>query len=208
MKVGELLEAYPDLEATLIGLAPEFAKLRNPILRRTVAKVATLHQAARIGGLDVRELVRTLRAAAGQPVEDRVATPPLVAAAPGGADSAAAAREPGPGAVALAHAREEGGPPGDASASGGRPAWLVDAVTDPPIDADALLAAGTHPLGIVRQRLAMLAAGRVLHLVSTFRPVPLIDALTQEGYAVHAVEVAPGRFSTYFRPPATSNGQP
>lgn len=65
-KVGALLEAYPELEEVLIGLAPAFAKLRNPVLRKTVAKVATLEQAARIGGLSVRDLVRRLREAAGQ----------------------------------------------------------------------------------------------------------------------------------------------
>jgi hypothetical protein len=71
-KVGALLDAYPELEETLIALAPEFAKLRNPILRRTVAKVATLAQAARVGGISVRELVRSLREAAGQPPLDGI----------------------------------------------------------------------------------------------------------------------------------------
>jgi hypothetical protein len=65
-KVGALLEAYPDLEETLIGCAPAFSKLRNPVLRKTVARIATLEQAARVGGVSVRDLVRTLRAAAGQ----------------------------------------------------------------------------------------------------------------------------------------------
>ena len=68
-KVGELLEAYPALEETLVGLAPAFAKLKNPILRKTVARVATLAQAARVGGVDVRTLVGTLRQAAGLPGE-------------------------------------------------------------------------------------------------------------------------------------------
>lgn len=65
-KIGALLEAYPELEQTLAECAPAFARLKNPILRRTVARVATLEQAARIGGISVRELVRRLRAAAGQ----------------------------------------------------------------------------------------------------------------------------------------------
>jgi hypothetical protein len=65
-KVGALLEAYPELEEHLIACAPAFARLRNPLLRRTVAKVATLEQAARVGGISVRDLVRLLREAAGQ----------------------------------------------------------------------------------------------------------------------------------------------
>ncbi|HPA51566.1 MAG TPA: DUF1858 domain-containing protein, partial [Thermoanaerobaculia bacterium] len=64
-KVGELLEAYPELEETLVAIAPAFSKLKNPVLRRTVARVATLAQAARVGGVEVRTLVGTLRQAAG-----------------------------------------------------------------------------------------------------------------------------------------------
>lgn len=72
-KVGELLETYPQLEETLVGLAPAFSKLKNPILRRTVARVATLAQAARVGGVGVRTLVGTLRQAAGLPGEPTAA---------------------------------------------------------------------------------------------------------------------------------------
>ena len=65
MRVGEFLGAYPELESVLIAQAPAFANLTNPVLRRTVAKVATLSQAARVGGVEVRALVRALRVAAG-----------------------------------------------------------------------------------------------------------------------------------------------
>jgi len=64
-KVGALLDAYPGIEEVLIGLVPAFVKLKNPILRKTVAKVATLEQAASIGGIGVRDLVRRLRETAG-----------------------------------------------------------------------------------------------------------------------------------------------
>lgn len=65
-KVGDLLEAYPGIEETLIALAPAFAKLKNPILRKTVAKVATLEQAAKIGGVGLKELIVELRQKTGQ----------------------------------------------------------------------------------------------------------------------------------------------
>lgn len=74
-KVGALLEAYPGIDDVLIELAPAFAKLKNPILRKTVAKVATLEQAARIGGLTTRDLVVKLREAAGQPSLDVIDEP-------------------------------------------------------------------------------------------------------------------------------------
>ncbi|MDF1573291.1 MAG: DUF1858 domain-containing protein [Bacteroidales bacterium] len=65
-KIYDLLEAYPQLEDPLITAAPQFKKLKNPILRKTIARVTTLSQAATIGGIRVEELVNALREAAGQ----------------------------------------------------------------------------------------------------------------------------------------------
>ncbi len=76
-KVGPLLDAHPELEAVLLELSPAFAKLKNPVLRRTVAKLATLETAAGMAGLQPRELVAALRKAAGQPVADSAEESPL-----------------------------------------------------------------------------------------------------------------------------------
>jgi hypothetical protein len=65
-RIYELLQAYPGLEDLLISLAPEFKKLKNPVIRNTVAKVANISQAAAIGGLNVEELVNRLRECVGQ----------------------------------------------------------------------------------------------------------------------------------------------
>lgn len=66
-KVGELLDAYPELESVLIEIAPPFKKLRNPILRRTVARVTSLAQAARVGNVPIGDMIRRLRRQVGQP---------------------------------------------------------------------------------------------------------------------------------------------
>lgn len=73
-KVGELLEAYPSLEAVLIEMSPAFEKLRNPILRKTVARVATLQQIAIVGGLKVDSIVNRLRKETGQSSEQSLQT--------------------------------------------------------------------------------------------------------------------------------------
>jgi hypothetical protein len=65
-KVAQLLDAYPELEDVLIRMAPPFKKLKNPILRKSVAKVATLKQAAIAGGLDLSSMINQLREAIGQ----------------------------------------------------------------------------------------------------------------------------------------------
>jgi hypothetical protein len=64
--VGALLEAYPEVEGVLVDMAPAFAKLRNPVVRRTVAKVATLEQAAKIGGVSLQAMILRLRDVTGQ----------------------------------------------------------------------------------------------------------------------------------------------
>lgn len=60
-KIGTLLDTYPDMEETLLRLSPAFAKLRNPILRRTIAKVATVQQAAKIAGISPIIMIQALR---------------------------------------------------------------------------------------------------------------------------------------------------
>ena len=65
-RVGELLDSYPELEQVLMELSPAFTKLKNPVLRKTVAKVATLQQAASLGKIPVTEVINTLRMEVGQ----------------------------------------------------------------------------------------------------------------------------------------------
>ncbi len=67
-KVSELLDAYPELEETLIGIAPPFKKLKNPMLRKSVAKVATLKHISAVGGIPLNELIEKLQKATGQSV--------------------------------------------------------------------------------------------------------------------------------------------
>lgn len=65
-KVLQLIEAYPQLEDILISHVPTFKKLKNPVLRKTVAKIATLQQAASIGNIEVGDLINILRKEVGQ----------------------------------------------------------------------------------------------------------------------------------------------
>lgn len=65
-KVAALLDRYPQLEDVLIGFAPPFKKLKNPILRKSVARVASLRQAAAAARVSVNELVNALRKEVGQ----------------------------------------------------------------------------------------------------------------------------------------------
>ena len=57
-KILDLLADYPELEEVLFDISPAFRQLKNPVLRRTVARVTTLQQAALVGGIRVEDLVK------------------------------------------------------------------------------------------------------------------------------------------------------
>lgn len=59
-KVTTLLERYPFMLDFLTGLTPKFKLLNNPIARKTVGNVATLSQAAAIGGLEVPDFLKLI----------------------------------------------------------------------------------------------------------------------------------------------------
>jgi len=64
--IAELLNSYEGMKDILISINPKFKKLNNPILRRTLAKVATIRQAAFVGGMEPVELLNKIREAVGQ----------------------------------------------------------------------------------------------------------------------------------------------
>jgi len=65
-KILQVIEAYPQLEDVLISYVPAFKKLKNPVLRNTVAKITTLQQVASIGNVKVGVLINKLRKEVGQ----------------------------------------------------------------------------------------------------------------------------------------------
>jgi hypothetical protein len=69
-KVSDLLKTYPELEEVLLSIAPPFKKLKNPFLRRGVARVASIKHISSVGNVPLGELVNKLRVAVGQPVTD------------------------------------------------------------------------------------------------------------------------------------------
>lgn len=76
-RISELLECYPELEEVLITISPLFSNLRNPVLRRTIARVATLQHAAVIGDVSVEDMVARLRKEVGQTDESIIDTSPV-----------------------------------------------------------------------------------------------------------------------------------
>lgn len=72
-KVGEVLARYP--QSLEIFVRRGFPLLRNPVLRKTMARAITIGQACRREGVDLAGLLAELKPLAGQ---DHVESPPLV----------------------------------------------------------------------------------------------------------------------------------
>ncbi len=66
-KLLDVLNNYPQLEEQIIQAAPVFQNLKNPILRRTVGRMATVEKVVHIGGLDLTTFINLLRRQVGQP---------------------------------------------------------------------------------------------------------------------------------------------
>ena len=65
-KIHDLLNDYQGMKEILIGINPKFKKLNNPVLRRTLGRVAGVRQAAIVGGMEPMDLLSQLRLAVGQ----------------------------------------------------------------------------------------------------------------------------------------------
>jgi uncharacterized protein (DUF2249 family) len=72
-RLADVLGAHPELLDVLIHTSPAFARLRNPLMRRTMTKLVTVAQAARMGGVETPDLVQRLNTAIGCPAADTVA---------------------------------------------------------------------------------------------------------------------------------------
>ncbi len=72
-KINDLLKQFPFLEDFLISLSPKFKGLRNPIMRKTMGKVATLEMAAAVSGLNLDTLISSLNGEIGKQTGNGVA---------------------------------------------------------------------------------------------------------------------------------------
>jgi hypothetical protein len=76
-KILDLITEYPQLEEVLFEMSSAFKQLKNPVLRKTVARVTTLQQAALVGGIKVEDLVNRLRREVNADADDH-SSPDLV----------------------------------------------------------------------------------------------------------------------------------
>lgn len=181
-RLQQVFERDERLVDVMASHSPQLAKLRNSPMRRIMARVTTVEQAARLCGVSATSLVGDLNRALG------LATTPDDHDIPVGPTG--------------------GRPAPEVGATGGRPARGRPAHA-PSVELDVRddLRNGREPFSRIITAVAALHDGEVLHLRATFEPVPLFALLDKRGFAHDAEQHAPDDWSAWFYRPTGSPEQ-
>lgn len=173
-RVSDVLARDESLVEVFVRAAPHFAKLRNRAMRRVMARLVTVEQAARMAGVSVETLVRDLNEAAGLTAAERDATPLHAGPSARTPQAAQAATSPEPPSHRPPHA----------------PVVTLDVRDD--------LRAGREPFSRIMAAVAALREGEVLCVRATFEPVPLVTVMAKRGFAHESQASAPDDWSVWF----------
>jgi Uncharacterized conserved protein (DUF2249)/Domain of unknown function (DUF1858) len=156
--VGRLLEDHPELVDVLARYHPHFGQLRNRLLRKVMAPLVTVDQAARIAGVPAHELLTVLRQALG---ESAAGEPPAERAA-----------------------RPDEAPVRSERAEGGVKPGALQAIPESRLahlDVRGVIAQGEEPFARIMRAVNALRPDQALVLRAPFEPIPLYRVLGKRG---------------------------
>ncbi|MCC7195847.1 MAG: DUF2249 domain-containing protein [Gemmatimonadaceae bacterium] len=181
-RVSDVLARDERLVEVFVGVSQHFTKLRNAGIRKVMARLATVQQAAQLAGVPLQSLLDALNSALG------VASPAATAAPSGDAPVVQSASS---------DSRSPGAPDATASAGAAEPAWIHERVVD--LDVRPALAAGKEPFDTIMATVAKLKPDEVLRLRAPFEPAPLYAVLGKRGFEHHTRRDNPDDWSVWFR---------
>jgi hypothetical protein len=79
-----------------------------------------------------------------------------------------------------------------------KPGWFDANLISESFDARDMLKAGDHPLAEAIKRTSEMASGQIFQLITPFTPIPLIEKITDKGFAVYVKTVSKSEIHTYF----------
>ena len=65
--IGEVIGQYPFIKDFLVSLSPDYNRLTNPVLFKTMKNIATLDMISKVGGFKVDHLIKLIK----QEIEDK-----------------------------------------------------------------------------------------------------------------------------------------
>jgi len=176
-RISTVLRDDESLVDVLVSVSPVFERLRNPGLRKVMARLVTVEQAARIAGVDPDELVARLNTR-------------VIGRSESGTDASAgtlAARPAEPPPI------PDGAPPALARIP---PEAVIR------IDVREDLLNGHEPFSRIMAAKRLVPQGGALRLRAIFEPVPLYAVLERQGFAHYTERLADDDWVVWFYPPA------
>ncbi len=169
-KISTLIAMNPDTIEVIASINKNFRKLRNPILRKTLAKRVNIKDAARIGNVDVDVLLNKLKEI--------------------GFDIASGEAEKENSREGLASAGNTGQKQEREQKHENMKVIELDVRPE--------LEKGIDPFQSIMKKIKTLKEGEVLQVINTFEPLPLINVLKKKGYRSWT-EREQGVVLTYFQ---------
>jgi TusA-related sulfurtransferase len=188
-RVSDVLARDESLVEVFVRAAPPFAKLRKRAMRRVMARLVTVEQAARMAGISTETLLNDLNAALAQSSARTHATAPVDA--PERNDSS-----PAPSGAPAPQSATLEATPASPSEEDGRSHPLHAPVTE--LDVRDDLRAGREPFSRIMAAVAALRSGEVLLVRATFEPIPLLHVLAKRGFVHETHAHAADDWSVWF----------
>ncbi|HET9983780.1 MAG TPA: DUF2249 domain-containing protein [Longimicrobiales bacterium] len=204
-RVSAVLERDERLVDVFVAASPTFERLRSKTMRKVMARLVTVEQAARMAGLDPADLVARLQAAldedagaAAPPPSDGAPAAPGHQHFPRTEPQVRAENEPSP---PPAGGRQQD-PPTAQESAGDVPAHLAALPPALVVDLDVRpeLRRGEEPFSKIMAARRSLPEGGVLRLRATFEPVPLYAVLGKQGLGHWTERFADDDWRVWFYP--------
>ncbi|WP_460686862.1 DUF2249 domain-containing protein [Niabella aquatica] len=168
-KISDIIRYNKSSIDAIASIAPPLKRLKNPILRKVMASRVTVAEAAKMGGCKVEDFERVLK--------------PLGYRFSGNEQQAAPAAVP-----PNAEGKE-------------KPDWLKAAPGEDLIrfDVRPVIERGTDPLKEIMRKFNEVPGGKILCIINTFVPTPLIHLLEKDKAESSFVDtISDKEFHTYF----------
>lgn len=183
--IRAIVYRHPVLKDVLKAASPKFRNLDNPLMFNTVARMATVEQAAKIGNIYLRELLYRLNGAIGLGSEYLEGEKAAIAEG----------FRTGTGLAGIVTKRG-GADSGRKDTDGDEPNWLTDAASFPRLD---VRFDGAEPFEKVNRLADGIDSGKGFILVQGFEPVPLIRHVSGKGFEHFVSRKSAAEYWIYFR---------
>jgi uncharacterized protein (DUF2249 family) len=189
-RIADVLRDREDLIDVFVSVSPAFSRLRNTAVRRVMARLVTVEQAAGIAGVDPQLLLERLNQATS-------AGGSSSRSADANSEATGAARPISSAARPVCDGDETAG---EAGAIGARsPRKPAGPVVE--LDVRDDLRAGREPFSRIMSAVGQVPEGGALRLHAIFEPVPLYAVLARRGFTHRTTRISSEHWEVLFSRP-------